>query len=457
MSKSLLYDCISQIDEEVYNLIKADEDRQRCGINLIASENYTSVSVLQANASVLTNKYSEGLPYQRYYGGTEYVDAIETVCQSRALKAFGLNKEEWGVNVQPHSGSPANFEVYTALLKPGAKLMGLNLSCGGHLTHGHQTATKKISASSYFFTSEQYKTDEKGFINYDDLEKKFREFKPELLICGASAYPRDWDYKRLRKIADINNAYLMCDMAHISGFIATKKMNNPFEYCDIVTTTTHKTLRGPRGAMIFYKKQKCRDGSGDDVEKRINFAVFPMSQGGPHNQQTAGIAVALKQVCSPEYSNYINNLYNNTQLMCRKLILKDYNLVTGGTDCHIVLIDLRNKGLNGSFVEKACEYANIYINKNSVPGETNMFSPCGIRIGLVAATSRGFDEQDVCKTVELFDEVIGVCQSIVTENMKLDEFMDSLIKDGRIEIIKEKVKVFASAFPMPCLDFLVKN
>ena len=252
---------------------------------------------MEAMGSCLTNKYSEGQPGKRYYGGNEYIDQIELLCQKRALKAFNLDPEEWGVNVQALSGSPANFAVYTGLLNPGDKIMGLALSHGGHLTHGHQSETKKISASSVYFESQSYYVDtDTGIIDYDGLEKAAKEFKPKLLIVGASAYTYDYDYKRMREIADSIGAYLMADIAHTSGFVATGLMKSPFEYCDVVTTTTHKTLRGPRSGMIFCKKGELLDN--------INFAVFPMLQGGPHNHQIAALAVQLKEVAEPHFQEY---------------------------------------------------------------------------------------------------------------------------------------------------------
>lgn len=277
-------------------LIGQEKNRQFECLELIASENFTSKAVMEAMGSCLCNKYSEGYPGKRYYGGNEFIDQIEILCQQRAMKAFSLDPAEWGVNVQPLSGSPANFAVYTALLKPGDKIMGLSLAHGGHLTHGHQTENKKISASSVYFESKPYTVcEDTGLIDYDKLAAEVLEYKPQMLICGASAYPADFDYFRLRCIADTVGCYLMADIAHISGLVATGLMKSPFKYCDIVTSTTHKSLRGPRSGIIFHKTK---------YTEAINFAVFPMLQGGPHNVSIAALAVQLKEVATPEFKVY---------------------------------------------------------------------------------------------------------------------------------------------------------
>ncbi|PIA51918.1 hypothetical protein AQUCO_01000052v1 [Aquilegia coerulea] len=290
------------VDPEIANIIELEKARQWKGLELIPSENFTSLSVMQAVGSVMTNKYSEGYPGARYYGGNEYIDMAETLCQKRALEAFRLDPAKWGVNVQSLSGSPANFQVYTALLKPHERIMALDLPHGGHLSHGYQTDTKKISAVSIFFETMPYRLDEStGYIDYDQLEKSATLFRPKLIVAGASAYARLYDYARIRKVCDKQKAILLADMAHISGLVAAGVIPSPFEYADIVTTTTHKSLRGPRGAMIFFRKGlKEVNKKGDEVvydfEDKINQAVFPGLQGGPHNHTIAGLAVALKQV-----------------------------------------------------------------------------------------------------------------------------------------------------------------
>ena len=315
---------------------------------------------MEANGSILTNKYSEGLPAARYYGGNEYIDELEILCRKRALEAFNLDPSKWGVNVQPYSGSTANFAALTALLQPQDRLMGLGLPDGGHLTHGYYTAKKKMTASSIYFQSLPYATNPStNLIDYPELDKQAKIFKPRLIICGASAYPRDWDYGRLKSVAEREGAWLMCDMAHTSGLVAAQQLNNPFEYCDVVTTTTHKTLRGPRAGLIFFRKDL---ENAKDLEKRVNEAVFPACQGGPHNNTIAAIATALRQVAQPEFKAYAKQVILNAQTLANALRAHGYKLQTDGSDNHIVLWDLRPLKLTGSKVEKVCDLLGITIN-----------------------------------------------------------------------------------------------
>lgn len=309
-------------DPELFELIKKEKHRQLSGLEMIASENFTSLPVLQCLSSCLHNKYSEGLPGQRYYGGNIFIDQIEVLCQKRALEAYGLDPNEWGVNVQPYSGSPANFAVYTGVVEPNGRIMGLDLPDGGHLTHGFMTATKKISATSIFFTSMPYKVNpESGLIDYDKLADSARLFKPRLIVAGISCYSRCLDYKRFREICDENDAYLFSDMAHVSGLVAAKLIPSPFEYSDIVSTTTHKTLRGPRAGIIFFRKgvrsvKKNGEKVYYDLESKINQAVFPGLQGGPHNNAIAAIATALKQATTPEFIKYQQQVSTTYFLFC---------------------------------------------------------------------------------------------------------------------------------------------
>ncbi|EYU36435.1 hypothetical protein MIMGU_mgv1a0053861mg, partial [Erythranthe guttata] len=308
---------LEEVDPEIADIIELEKARQWKGLELIPSENFTSLSVMQAVGSVMTNKYSEGYPGARYYGGNEYIDMAETLCQKRALETFQLDPAKWGVNVQSLSGSPSNFQVYTALLKPHERIMALDLPHGGHLSHGYQTDTKKISAVSIFFETMPYRLDEStGYIDYDQLEKSAVLFRPKLIVAGASAYARLYDYARIRKVCDKQKAVLLADMAHISGLVAAGVIPSPFEYADVVTTTTHKSLRGPRGAMIFFRKGvKEINKQGKEVmydyEDRINQAVFPGLQGGPHNHTITALAVALKQAMTPEYKAYQEQVLSN--------------------------------------------------------------------------------------------------------------------------------------------------
>ena len=396
-------------DPKLWNIIQKEYSRQRRSLELIASENFTSRSVMECLGSVLTNKYSEGQAGARYYGGCEHIDEVETLCKERALIAYSLNPKVWNVNVQPYSGSPANMAVYMGLLKPHDRIMGLDLPSGGHLTHGFYTQKKKISATSIIFESFPYKVGADGLIDYDSLERIARDYKPQMIICGASAYPRDFDYKRFREIADINESYLLCDMAHISGLVAKSEMNSPFEYCDVVTSTTHKTLRGPRSGIIF---SKCK------LSDAIDFSVFPGLQGGPHNHQIAALATQLSEVATDEFRDYIRAVKHNAKTLGKHLIDNGYTLVTGGTDNHIVLVDLRNKGVTGSKVEYIAELLDISINKNSVPGDTSASNPSGIRLGTPALTTRGFTAEDFRRVGDLLIETVELSRLIQKESGK---------------------------------------
>ncbi|XP_057533875.1 serine hydroxymethyltransferase 2, mitochondrial [Amaranthus tricolor] len=447
------------IDPEIADIIELEKARQWKGLELIPSENFTSVSVMQAVGSVMTNKYSEGYPGARYYGGNEYIDMAESLCQKRALEAFGLDPANWGVNVQSLSGSPANFQAYTALLKPHERIMALDLPHGGHLSHGYQTDTKKISAVSIFFETMPYRLDENtGYIDYDQLEKSAALFRPKLIVAGASAYARLYDYARIRKVCNKQKAILLADMAHISGLVAAGVIPSPFEYADIVTTTTHKSLRGPRGAMIFFRKGvKEINKKGEEVkydfEDKINQAVFPGLQGGPHNHTISGLAVALKQAMTPEYKAYQEQVLSNCSTFAQKLAEKGYALVSGGTDNHLVLVNLRDKGIDGSRVEKVLEAVHIAANKNTVPGDVSAMIPGGIRMGTPALTSRGFMEEDFAKVAEFFDAAVKLALKIKadTTGTKLKDFvatMHSIDKfQSDISKLCEEVEDYAKQFP----------
>ncbi|KAF9687266.1 hypothetical protein SADUNF_Sadunf02G0075600 [Salix dunnii] len=374
---------LSVADPEIHEIMKKEKQRQYKGIELIASENFVCRAVMEALGSHLTNKYSEGLPGSRYYTGNHYIDQIELICWNRALEAFGLDSDKWGVNVQPYSCTSANFSVYTGLLLPGDRIMGLDSPSGGHLSHGYYTpGGKNVSASSIFFESLPYKVNpQTGYIDYDKMEEKAMDFRPKILICGGSSYPREWDYATFRQVADKIGAVLMCDMAHISGLVAAKECASPFDYCDIVTSTTHKSLRGPRGGIIFYRKgPKMRKqgmlvshsdgGSHYDFEEKINFAVHPSTQGGPHNNHIAALAIALKQVATPEYKAYMQLVRKNAQALASALLRRKCRLVTGGTDNHLLLWDLTTWGLTAfsQFDHRASSMSYTSISKDSSLG-----------------------------------------------------------------------------------------
>ena len=425
-------------DIELNHLINEEFQRQKNGLELIASENFTSIGVMNLLGSILTNKYSEGLPGKRYYGGNEVIDKIETLCQKRALEAFGLDTNLWGVNVQPYSGSIANLIAYNALLEPNDRIMGLDLPSGGHLTHGFYTIKKKISATSVYYQSLPYYVDKNGYIDYDRLEMDATSFKPKLIICGYSAYSQDLDYKRFRQIADINNSYLLCDMAHFSGLVAAQECANPFLYADIVTSTTHKTLQGPRAGMIFFKK--C-------YEEKVNFSTFPAIQGGPHQHQIGALCFQLEYVKTVEFKNYIIQVKKNAKVMAEEFIKRGYKICTNSTVNHLILIDLNPLKITGSKIEKICEYIDISINKNSVPGDKSALSPGGIRLGTSALTTRGFKENDFIKVVELMDKVIKIAISIQEKSgAKLVEFVKQMEMIPELALLKKEVNTFASKF-----------
>lgn len=441
-------------DTEINLIIEREKQRQRESIVLIPSENFTSSLVLETLGSVMSNKYSEGYPGERYYGGNEFIDECEILCQQRALEAFGLNPSNWGVNVQPLSGSPANLYVYSALLKPHERLMGLDLPHGGHLSHGFQTAKKKISAISSYFETLPYKIDPStGLVDYIDLLKIATLYRPKLVVAGGSAYPRNWDYLQMRKICDSIGCILMADMAHISGMVAAKVLPSPFEYCDIVTTTTHKSLRGPRGAMIFYRRGLKSDGSDYNYQQLIDFSVFPGHQGGPHNHTIAALAVALKETMSSDFKSYQQQVLKNAKVMEHLFIEKGFQLVTSGTDTHLLVIDLRATGIDGARLERVLELVNIAANKNTIPSDKSALIPYGLRIGTPAMTTRSAREEDFKQIVEFIVEAIGICKAFNSKvkSKKFKDFKellgDGLLVEGIVDL-KKRVIEFSKSFPV---------
>lgn len=424
-----------QKDSLVFGLIHKELQRQRQGIELIASENFTSLQVMQAMGTVPTNKYAEGYPGKRYYGGCEVVDEIETLAIERLKKIFNCS---WA-NVQPHSGASANAAVFLAVMKPGEKFIGLDLSMGGHLTHG---SPANFSGKTYHAL--HYGVTKEGIVDYDMLEAKARAEKPKMIICGASAYSRDWDYKRIRAIADETGAIVFADIAHPAGLIATGLLNDPFDHCHIVSSTTHKTLRGPRGGIImlrhdFENPWGIKDPKGNlrMMSSLLDLAVFPGSQGGPLEHVIAAKAVSFGEILSPDFKAYGKQVIANAQAMAAAFVSKGYNLISNGTDNHLMLIDLRNKNLTGKKAQETLDKAHITLNKNAVPfDDKSPFVTSGIRVGVPAITTRGMNENHMPAVVELIDRVL----------MNADD-------EKTIASVKEQVNELMKGFPLyPELD-----
>ena len=421
------------MDSLVFDLINKELERQRQGIELIASENFTSAAVIKAMGSCLTNKYAEGYPGKRYYGGCEVVDQIEQLAIDRLCQIFGAEY----ANVQPHSGAQANASVFLACLKPGDDFLGFDLSHGGHLSHGSPVNYSGLVYNAHFYGVEE----ETGIIDMDKVEAKALEVKPKLIVCGASAYSRDWDYARFRAIADKVGALLMADIAHPAGLIAGKELNDPIPHCHIVTSTTHKTLRGPRGGIIMMGKdfenpwgRTTKKGEAIMMSSVLNSGVFPGMQGGPLEHVIAAKAVAFGEVLDPSFRSYAIQVKANAQAMAQRLVGKGYGIISGGTDNHLMLIDLRSKfpDLNGRQAENALIQADITINKNMVPFDSrSAFVTSGIRIGTAAITSRGFKENDCLQVVEWLDEV-------------LNNFENPTILGG----VRNEVNAYMQSFPL---------
>jgi glycine hydroxymethyltransferase len=420
-----------QRDKLVFDLIQKELERQRHGIELIASENFASLQVIQAIGNVMTNKYAEGYPGRRYYAGCEIVDQTEQLAIDRLKQIFDCEY----ANVQPHSGAQANAALMLAILQPGDKILGLDLSMGGHLTHGSPV---NFSGKLYQPVSYGVKK-ETGTVDYEMLEAQARKEKPKLIICGASAYSRDWDYARIRKVADEIGAFVMCDMAHPAGLIAKKLLNSPFEHCHFVTSTTHKTLRGPRGGIILMKKDfdntfglKDVKGNIRPMSNLIDMAVFPGTQGGPLEHVIASKAIAFGEILTDEFTVYAKQIISNAQAMAKAFVDKGYQLISNGTDNHLMLIDLRNKNISGKKAEQALVKADITLNKNMVPfDDKSAFVTSGIRVGTPAITTRGMREEHMQFVVNVIDNVL----------MNADD-------DNVINSVRKQVNEFMEQFPL---------
>lgn len=419
-----------QKDTLVFDLIKKELDRQRHGIELIASENFTSLQVMQAMGTVPTNKYAEGYPGKRYYGGCEVVDEIENLAIDRLKKVFNCS---WA-NVQPHSGASANAAVFLAVMKPGEKFLGLDLSMGGHLTHG---SPANFSGKNYHAL--HYGVTKDGIVDYDQLEATARAEKPKMIICGASAYSRDWDYQRIRAVADEVGAIVFADIAHPAGLIAKGLLNDPFDHCHIISSTTHKTLRGPRGGVIMLRHDvenpwgiKDPKGNLRTLSQLLDLAVFPGSQGGPLEHVIAAKAIAFGEILDDSFTVYGKQVIANAQAMAKAFVTRGYNLISGGTDNHLMLIDLRNKNITGKKAQETLDKAHITLNKNAVPfDDKSPFVTSGIRVGVPAITTRGMQESHMETVVGLIDKVL----------MAADD-------ESVIASVKGEVRSFMQQFPL---------
>lgn len=434
------------MDKQIFDLIKKEERRQRNVLEMIPSENYCSKEVMRAMGSVLGNKYSEGYPHKRYYQGNTYIDEIEDLAIEWAKKLFGVPY----VNVQPYSGSPANSAVYFALLNPGEKIMGMALSAGGHLTHGHP----KITFSGKYFTSVQYGVGKDGWLDYDEIERTAILQKPKIIVCGGTAYPRIWGFREFGRIADKVGAYLLADISHIAGLIVGGVHPSPVAYADVVMTTTHKTLRGPRGALLMVTEKGLKKDS--QMGEKIDRAVFPGLQGGPHDNQTAAIAIALYEDSKIAFRKYAEQIVDNAKVLAEELVKYGLNLVSGGTDNHLILIDLQSIGVNGRIAAEALEVAGIVTNRNSVPDDPMPpFYPSGVRLGTPAITTRGMKEKEMKKIALWIKEAIDQVKNyhLPDDKGERQAFMKKFHQDtsGNKKLLSmaKKVKSLCLNFPIP--------
>ncbi len=439
---------LQTIDPEIFQFLENEKTRQREGLELIPSENYVSEAVLTAMGSILTNKYSEGFPHKRYYGGNKNIDEIELTAIDRAKKLFGVEY----ANVQPYSGSPANFAVYHALLNPGDSVSGLSLYDGGHLTHGW-----KVSATGRYFSSHPYHLTTEAKIDFDELYKIAKEFKPKLIWCGATAFPRIIDFAKFAEIADSIGAYLAADIAHVAGLVVGGQHPSPVPFAHIVTTTTHKTLRGPRGAMVMVTKKGLDKDS--ELGEKIDKAIFPGLQGGPHNHTTAAIAVALHEAAQPEFQTYAAQIVKNAKAMAEEFTKSGVNLISGGTDNHLMLLDLSKEGNLGSQLEYAMDLAHMTANKNTIPAEpASPYYPSGLRLGTPALTTRGFKESEMKQVAKWIVQIIDHIKDAKLPGTK--EARPQFIKDFKAKMdgdeflvkIGNEVKELTRDFPVPGIE-----
>jgi len=430
----------------VFDLIASEESRQKEELQMIPSENYVSVEVRRAVGSVLMNKYAEGQVGKRYYQGNKNIDAVEDLCKKRALKLFGLSSTEWGVNVQALSGSPANLAVYVALLEPKDRIMSMFLPEGGHLSHGWHLPGKSVSFVSKIWDVEFYHVERMSRVfDYDEIEKQAKRFRPKLIISGGTAYPREIDHKLMGEIAHSVGAYYLADIAHEAGLVAAGVNLSPFSHADVVTMTTHKTLRGPRGALIF---------SRSTLSDRIDSAVFPGLQGGPHEHTIAGIAVCLKEASTPLFQRYAKQVVANAKTLAGELEKAGFDVVAGGTDKHLVLVDLRSAGISGWVVARVLENAGIIVNKNTVPGESaSPIYPSGIRFGSPALTTRGMKENDMRRIAAWMIEMLRYSVRWELPDGKENrarftkQFLRQVSKDTTVAGVHKQVSSFAKRFP----------
>lgn len=437
---------LKTVDPEIYRLIKEEEKRQKDVLEMIASENYASRAVMEALGTVLTNKYSEGYPGRRYYQGNKFIDGIESLAIERAKKLFGVPY----VNVQPLSGSPANAAVYMAVLNPGDKIMGLALAFGGHLTHGAAN-----TFSGRFFKSVQYALGKDGFLDYEAIEELAMREKPQIIICGFTAYPRIVDFARFGKIADKAGAYLMADISHIAGLVAAGAHPSPAPYVHIITTTTHKTLRGPRGAMIMVTEKGI--AKNPNLPKKIDSAIIPGLQGGPHDNQTAAIAVALREAMSKRFKKYGEQIVKNSKILAKELMGYGFDLVSGGSDNHLILTDLRGKNINGRVAAIALEKAGIVLNYNGVPYDTMPpLYASGIRLGTPAITTRGMKEEEMRKIAKWINDVVAEVKGCMVSKddkekrvAEMKKYRAQIENNKTLLRIAKEIKSFCVKFPVP--------